>query len=846
MEITAGGLGQYWALPSTELLRILGASEHGLSMREAASRLGQFGPNRLRARARTDDLTLAARQFKSPLVLVLILAALVSLFLRDITNALIILGIVAISALLGYWQERGASRAVERLLATVQITAAVLRDGVERETPVDEVVPGDIISVSAGDTIPGDCRLLASKDLAVDEAALTGETFPTEKALDAVEASTPIAGRSNSLFLGTHVVSGTGTAVVVHTGRATEFGKVSERLRLRPPETDFERGLRRFGYFLLQVTLLLVAGIFAANMYLGRPFLDSFLFSVALAVGLTPELLPAVVTSNLAYGARRLAARKVIVRRLPAIENFGSMDVLCSDKTGTLTEGRARLHAALGVDGSPSAKAFLYAYLNAVLQAGFHNPIDEAIKGFDQPDIGAYRKLDEVPYDFVRKRLSVLVSEDSSVMITKGALADVLSACATAELADGTTVDIGVATGQVRQQFTELGGQGFRVLGLAYKPMRQATSITRDDEQGMILLGLLAFYDPPKEDVAQVIQGLREAGIALKVISGDNRIVAERLGRDLGLAGDGVLTGPQIQRMSAAALVRRVDRVSIFAEVEPNQKEHIITALKKAGHVVGFMGDGINDASALHAADVGISVDSAVDVAKEAADIVLLEKDLGVLLQGVRGGRAAFANTLKYVFMATSANFGNMFSMAGASLFLSFLPLLPKQILLTNLMTDLPESTIAMDNVDPDLTERPRRWDIRAIRGFMLTFGPLSSIFDYATFGILLLVLHATADQFRTGWFLESVVSATTIVLVIRTSRPFFRSRPGKLLAAATGLVIAATVLLPYLPVSGVLGFTPLPPLFLALMLVIVLLYVAAAEVTKRIFFRRTRQRVPH
>ena len=626
----------------------------------------------------------------------------------------------------------------------------------------------------------------------------------------------------------------------------------------------------------MEITLMLVIAIFAINVYFARPVLDSFLFALTLAVGLTPTLLPAIISINLAHGAKRMALNKVIVKRLASIENFGSMNVLCSDKTGTLTEGVVKLHSALNVDGHESEKVLLYAFLNASYETGFMNPIDEAIRKHRPLDLSAYKKLDEVPYDFIRKRLSILILRPrqtpdfrmgtkaplsinpeqtpifrpgkvegliskggTHLMVTKGALSNVLAVCSSAEIAEGRIVDIATVKDQVQQHFEEFSRKGFRTLGVAYRDAVSDTVITREQETDMTFLGFLILFDPPKPGIIETIRQLKHLGVSLKIITGDNRLLATNVSQQVELLNPHILTGGDLHQMSDEALLKRVNDVDVFAEVEPNHKERIILALKKAGNVVGYMGDGINDASALHTADVGISVDSAVDVAKEAADIVLLEKDLNVLVQGVREGRMTFANTLKYVFMASSANFGNMFSMAGASLFLSFLPLLPKQILLTNLLTDFPEMTIATDSVDRELVEKPRRWNIQFIRNFMLTFGILSSVFDYLTFGVLLLILHATTDQFRTGWFLESVISASVTVLVIRTRKSFFRSKPGKYLLMATLLIVVVTILFPFTPLAGLLGFQPLPITILLVIGIIVVLYVIAAEITKRSFYKR-------
>jgi P-type Mg2+ transporter len=834
----SGNVPDFWSIQAVDLLDRLRTTPAGLTAAEAAERRARYGANVLKPRRDAGAFALFLAQFKSPLILILIFAAALALFLAETTNAVIILVIVLLSGALGFWQERGAANAVKKLLAIVQMKASVMRDGSAISIPSDEVVPGDVVVLEAGDNVPGDSFILESRDLFVDEATFTGETFPAEKACGVLAADTALARRTNSLWKGTHVVSGTAKALVVATGRDTEFGAIHDRLKLRPPEAEFERGVRRFGYFLMELTLFLVIAIFAVNVYLKRPVLDSFLFSLALAVGLTPQLLPAIISINLSHGARRMAASKVIVRRLASIENFGSMNVLCSDKTGTLTEGIVHVHSAIDADGNESEHALFHAYLNASFETGYVNPVDEAIRTHRAFDLAGWRKLDEIPYDFIRKRLSIAAEKDGRrLIVTKGALAGILDVCSRAETAGAGVVEMAAARPGIERRFHELSDRGFRVLGVAHKDAGPASRIEKSDENDMIFSGMLVLFDNPKEGIAETVSKLDALGVSLKIVTGDNRLVAVNVSRQLGVADPVMLTGQALRDMSDGALVSLASDVDVFAEVEPNQKERIITALKKAGNVVGFLGDGINDASALRAADVGISVESAVDVAKEAADVVLLEKDLRVLLRGVREGRATFANTLKYVFMATSANFGNMFSMAGASLMLPFLPLLPKQILLMNLMTDFPEMTIATDAVDREFVDRPHRWNLKFIRRFMLTFGLVSSVFDYATFGLLMFVFHASAAQFRTGWFLESVVSATLIVLVIRTRRPFFRSRPGTHLAIATLLVVAATFALPFTPLAGLFGFTPLNGSWILPLAGVVALYVVAAEIAKRIFY---------
>lgn len=848
MEEKTTQLDTYWSMDPGDALGVLGSGNDGLSSEEAASRLGQYGPNVLEKTKRRGTISLFFGQFKSPIILILVFAAVLSLFLKDVADATIILVIIFLSGALGFWQEKGAADAVAKLLAIVQVKAMVVRDGKRSEVPMSDVVPGDVVVLDAGDMIPGDGLVLDSKDLFVDQATLTGETFPVKKDPVRVDAAAPLAERKNTVLMGTHVVSGDALALVVKTGKSTEFGSISERLKTRREETEFERGIKHFGYLLMEVTLILVIAIFAINVAFHKPVLDSFLFSLALAVGLTPQLLPAIISVNLSKGARRMADHKVIVKRLASIENFGGMNVFCSDKTGTLTEGVVQVSDALGIDGEQSEKVKLYAYLNAAFETGFTNPIDEAIRG-QKLDTSGYSKLDEVPYDFNRKRLSILVKGkddgEKSLLITKGALSGVLAACNAGERPDGTTVPISEVHGEIQERYEKLSSQGFRTLGVAYRGLDGAADVSAEDEKDMCFLGILALFDPPKKDVNDTIERLAGLGVKLKVITGDNRLVAGHVGQMVGFEDPIIMTGDEVVKMNRDTLAHRVNGVDIFAEVEPNEKEAIIRALSTAGNVVGYMGDGINDAPALHAADVGVSVDTAVDVAKEAADFVLLERDLDVLADGVTEGRTTFSNTMKYVFMATSANFGNMFSMAGASLFLTFLPLLPSQVLLMNLLTDLPELTIATDTVDAEMVDHPRRWDISFIRRFMIVFGLLSSVFDYMTFAALTLLLHNSgltaanyAMTWRTGWFVESVISASMIVLVIRTKRLFFKSRPSNYLIGMTMLVAVVVIILPYTNLGTWLGFRPFPPYFYPLLLAIMLMYIASAELAKKLFYR--------
>jgi len=837
---TSNPLENFWNLTKEDIFKNLSASDKGLSTDEAGKRIKQFGANTFKSSLRSSAIILFLLQFKSPITLLLIGAALLSMGLGDFSDAAIILFIIFFSSLLGFWQEKGATNAVDELLKMVQIKCRIVRDEKETELPVENVVPGDIIVLSAGDVIPADSLLLDSKELFIDEAAFTGETYPVEKVAGTVAADAPLAKRSNSLFMGSHVISGKASAIVIKTGKQTEFGKISDRLKTKIPETDFEKGIRQFGYMLMEITLVLVIIIFAINVLLHKPALDSFLFSLALAVGLTPQLLPAIISVNLSVGARAMAKQQVIVKRLSSIENFGCMNILCSDKTGTITEGKVTLKDALDIEGNHSEKTMKYAWLNATMQQGFKNPIDEAIRNNYKDGEDGFVVQTEIPYDFIRKRLTIQVKNaTANFAITKGALNIILGICDMAETANGNIIPIKDKLTAIHNEYATLSAAGFRVLGVAYKKGSSDKNFTKEEEVNMVFLGFITLFDPPKKDAQQTIANLHNLGVQLKIITGDNELVAASFAKQIGLESPVILTGMQMREMSDRALFEKAPKTNIFAEVEPNQKERIIEFLKRSGNVVGFMGDGINDAPALHAADVGVSVNTAVDVAKEAADIVLLNQDLNVLVTGIIAGRKTFANTMKYIFMASSANFGNMFSMAGASLFLPFLPLLPKQILLTNLLTDFPEMAIATDRVDNISVSKPQRWNIKLIQRFMIVFGLLSSVYDYLTFGVLLFLTKEDEKVFQTGWFTESVISATLIVLVVRTRLPFFKSLPGKYLAIATSLIVIFVLSIPLMPFAGLLGFVSLPLSFYGWMLLIIAAYIISAEMAKRWFYKK-------
>jgi len=834
----------YWSTTPEQLLASLGSTPNGLTSAAATGLQQQHGLNIIQAHQQTSALRLLLLQFRSPLVLILIFAAIVSLVVGEWIDASIVLAVVLGSTILGFVQEYRASNAVEKLRSQVTIKSSVMRDGKRVLLPSDQVVPGDVVVLSPGSLIPADGVLISASDLFVNQAVLTGETFPVEKTAAPVAANASLAERTNSVFMGTSVGSGSATAVIVRTGRNTVFGQIAQRLSLRPEETEFERGIHRFGNLLSQVMLVMVIIVLGINIFLAKPIIDSLLFALALAVGLAPELLPAIISITLSHGAQQMAKRGVIVRRLNSIENFGGMDIFCTDKTGTLTEGVVQLNEALDSSGKPSSTVLQMSHLNAHFQTGLENPLDRAVTtagtkaGFD---VSGNTKLGEIPYDFVRKRLSVIIASatGTATLITKGALNNVLKICATVQTSDGIQPLDPARCAAIDQCYSDWSAKGFRVLGVATRGIDSRVSYSRDDETALVFAGFLLFFDPPKKDVATVIAELAKRGVQLKIITGDNQKVARHVAEMVSLKIEGILTGGQLSEMRDEALWHLAEHTTLFAEVDPNQKERIILALQKTGHVVGYMGDGINDASALHAADVGISVDNAVDVAKDAADFVLLKNDLRVLLDGIDEGRRTFANTLKYILTTISANFGNMFSMAVASLFLPFLPLLAPQILLNNFLSDIPGMTIASDRVDPDMVEKPRRWDTRFIRDYMVVFGLISSVFDLLTFAVLLYVFRASPEAFRTGWFIESLLTELVVALVVRTRLPFFRSRPGNLLLWSSIGFIALTLVIPYLPFDTMFGFVPLPAPLMLTIIALTVVYVIAVEGGKRFFYGR-------
>ncbi len=821
----------------------LGSSPEGLSSGEAAARLAQYGPNILATHRKRTLLLEFLSRFRNPLVILLLAASGISALTGEVTSFLIISAIVLMSVTLDFVQEHRAGQAAERLKQSVAVRVSVLRDGRPQEIPVSELVPGDVVLLSAGDLVPADGRVLEAKDFFVNQALLTGEPYPVEKhPSEDTGQATAADSTPTTVFMGTSVISGTARVLACRTGTSTTLGEIAETLSTKAPATAFERGTHDFGLLILRLTLLLVLFVLLINGYFHRPWLESFLFAVALAVGLTPELLPMVVSVTLARGALRMAEKKVIVKRLAAIHDLGSMDVLCTDKTGTLTEARIRLEQHLDALGRDSLRVLELAYLNSYFETGLKSPLDDAILQHEEVDVRGWQKIDEVPFDFERRRVSVLVDDGTArLLVVKGALEDILRLSTHYE-GDGPE-DLrplaAEAAQRIRTQFETLGREGFRVLGIAWRRVgRDHPHAIVDDETELVFAGFAAFLDPPKVSAAPVLKALAESGIRVKVVTGDNELVTRHVCVQLGLPVMGVLTGAEIAQMDDHALQARVETATLFCRVTPAQKNSIILALKQRGHVVGYLGDGINDAPSLHSADVGLSVDSAVDVAKEAAALILLEHDLGVLHAGVLEGRRTFGNIMKYIMMGTSSNFGNMFSMAGASLVLPFLPMLPLQILLNNFLYDLSEIPIPLDSVDAEYLNRPRHWDIGFIRNFMVVVGPVSSLFDFLTFFVMRHILHANEALFHTGWFIESLATQVLVIFIIRTRRNPLRSRPSPWLMVTSLAVVAVAIVLPVTPVGVHLGFVPPPPAFFLILAGMVAVYLLAVEGVKQWFYQ--------
>lgn len=807
----------------------------GLTTVEASRLREQFGRNELAAEKKKGALLVLLGYFASPLVLILLIVSIISLFVGESTNAIIIAVIVVISVVLDYVQERRSGRAVEKLRASISLRATVVRDGVPVQVDAGELVPGDLIRLAVGDLVPADARLFKAKDLFLDQAAFTGESFPVEKTV--VPEGAPDPSKA-TVYLGTTVTGGEGEAIISKTGANTEFAHLARSLTAKPPPTEFERGISGFSGFITKVVLGLVAVVFVINIAVHRNAIESLLFALALAVGLTPELLPMIVSVTMARGALRLSRKQVIVRRLSSIVDLGSMDIFCTDKTGTLTEGAITLERHVDLAGNPNERVFFLALLNATLQSGLRNPLDEAILRHVHAELPRYSKIEELPFDFMRRRLSVVVRDETGrrSLITKGAPESVL-AVSTSYEKDGAALPFDDAARAVFETtFTGLGREGYRVLGIAVRELSPETGdiFTNEDERDLVFVGFAAFLDPPRTSAATTLKSLRHDGVEVKVLTGDNEIVTAKICEQVGLSVSGIITGAELEKVTDEALPRVAERNTIFARVSPDQKRRIIEALQSGGHGVGYLGDGINDAPSLRMADCGLSVDGAVDVAREAADLVLLNKSLHVVHDGIREGRRTFGNIMKYVLMGTSSNFGNMFSMAGAAFLLPFLPMLPSQILLNNLLYEMAQITIPGDMVDREYLQSPRKWNVKLIQGYMLWMGLLSSAFDFFTFGLLLYVFRADAALFRTGWFIESLATQTLVILVIRTQHAPWRSRPARGLVISSVSCVLLGVLIPFSPVAGWLGFAPPPVSLLAAIAGILVTYLGLAEVVKR------------
>lgn len=847
------------SLPVDELAIRLKARPTGLTSEQAIEHLEVYGRNELAREHKHSTIKEFLLHFKSPLVIILLIAAAITGLLDQVANTVIILTIILASVILDYYQESKAEKAAQLLKQKVTTTATVIRDNVKQEIKLPEIVPGDLIYLSAGDIIPADSRIITAKDLFVNQSALTGESFPVEKMPGDIKGKAgSIVDWTNYCFMGTSIVSGTATALVVKTGNSTEYGKIAKKLIEKPPETEFERGIKSFGFLIMQITFLLVLFVFfivALRNPSTNGVVQALLFAVALAVGLTPELLPMIITINLSRGAMAMSQKGVIVKRLASIENFGSMNVLCTDKTGTLTENRIKLILNVDMEGDEDEKVLLYSFLNSHFQTGLKSPLDEAILNHKEVDIEKYKKIDEVPFDFVRRRVSVVVEREGlRFFIAKGAPEEILKACSYFELrriVSDLSEDI---RKRIEQKYHDYSAEGLRVLGIAYKRVKEDKAVySVNDENDMVFLGFVAFLDPPKETAKQSLQLLSKAGIELKVLTGDNELVTRKVCEELGFEVKGIALGNDIANMPDETLMATVEEANVFCRVNPAQKDRIITLLKKNGHVVGYMGDGINDAPSLKTSDVGVSVDNAVDVAKESADIILSRNDLTVLAEGVLEGRKTFGNTMKYIMLGVSSNFGNMFSVAGAAAFLPFLPMLPIQILLNNLLYDMSQSTITTDRVDDEYVEKPKRWDIAFIRRFMISLGPVSSLFDFLTFFTMLFVFIlpvvpfallsedlASQHLFQTAWFIESLCSQVLVVFIIRTRRiPFWKSKPSKYLLVSSLLIVIFALIVPFTPLGPVFGFVIPPLMFYVILALLLGAYLLVAELVKGWFYRR-------
>lgn len=816
--------------------------DRGLSAQQAAEMRRRYGENRFIEHRELPVWRQYLSHFKNPLVLILLLASMVSAMLGELTNFFIIALIVLASVTLDFLQEHRAHHAAEKLKQSIALRTRVVRDGVQQSIVVSEIVPGDIVRLKAGDLVPADGLVIDARDCFVNQSVLTGESYPVEKRASSIaEAECDLQAATHALLMGSSVVSGCAKICITRTGSSTAMGSIAEHISAPIGVSTFDIGTRKFNMMILRLTIGMVLFVLLVNLLSHKPWLSSFLFALALAVGLTPELLPMVVSVTLARGAVRMAREQVIIKRQQAIQELGSMDVLCTDKTGTLTEAKIQMQSHLDPTGSESDRVFELAFLNSWFETGLRNPVDEAILAHKKLDISEWQKIVEVPFDFERRRVSVLLErEGQRCLVVKGAPDNILRLCTHRLVADQVSELDSLALDRIHALYQAQETAGFRVLAIAYKPVPiDHPHAVVDDESALVLAGFAAFLDPPRESAGQALKTLLAAGVDVKVITGDSERVTQHICQVLALPITGMVLGSEIERLDQSSLQARVATATIFCRLNPAQKERVITALRARGHVVGYLGDGVNDAPALQAADVGISVDGAVDVATAAADVILLKHDLNVLVRAVMEGRRTFGNIMKYIMMGSSSNFGNMFSMAGTSLFLPFLPMLPTQILLNNFLYDLSEIAIPLDAVDDSELKQPHRLDIQLIKHFMWVIGPISSLFDFLTFGLLLWLFQANEALFQTGWFIESMCTQVLVIFIIRTRGNPLKSRPHPLLAATSLLVVSLAIVLPFTAVGRYFGFVPLPPSYFVVLAVLVITYLLVVQFIKQQFYAR-------
>ncbi len=829
--------------PVDKIFRKLKTTKNGLSPSEVIARQKQFGKNMISEKKEVGVVLEFLSHFNNPLVLILLAAASISAYLGEVKNFVVIVIMVGAGVILDFIEEHSANNAAKKLKEKVSITTTVVRGGKKAEIKSSEVCIGDIIFLSSGDLVPADARIIEADDCFVNQSALTGESFPGEKFAEIQgDTNTSDASKSNILFLGSGIVSGTALAVVYQIGAATEFGKIAASILEKDDKSEFELGITQFGFLIMKIIMAIVLIIFLGNALVHRDILQSFIFAVAIAVGVTPELLPVIMSITMARSSKRMSKSGVIVKKLSSIPNFGSMDILCTDKTGTLTEDNIQLVTYTDIAGKNDEKVFLYTYLNSVYQTGVKNPLDKAVLEYKKADMDAYVKTEEIPFDFVRKMMSIAVlGPEGRILITKGAPEEVIKKCSVYKKGAKEFPFTPKIREDALTYYRDLSTQGYRVLALATKyNLPEKKNYTVKDEDDLVLMGFVAFLDPAKKDVSNVLAKLKEYGVEVKVITGDNELVTKKICQEVGLKVRGIMLGKDIATLSDDALAVRAEKATIFARFSPDEKKRVVSVLRGRKHVVGFMGDGINDAPSLKAADVGISVDNAVDIAKETADIILTKKHLAPILEGVIEGRRAFGNTMKYIMMGLSSNFGNMFSVIGALFYIPFLPMLPVQILLNNFIYDCSQVTIPWDSVDEDWIKKPRRWNLPFIKKFMYVFGPISSVFDLLTFFVLFSLFHLGEASFQTGWFMESLATQALVIHIIRTRQlPFVQSNASKLLTISTVGAVAIGWLIPYTPLGALFGFSPPPVQVLFVIAGLVVLYLLLVEGMKRLFYRK-------